>query len=233
MKANTSKQSLQNLPFIPANEEGDCNTQQFMHTLRHFHLGNPKAADKLQALTNDFLPALLAEYRDTSQLRYDYPLYLSSTGRTDESSDALARPITQFLHQSILQFAPAKELALILKDNLPWIEREIRNLSRAIEGPIAFKPILIEAGQKLLQHLQLEELSQQKLQQDIDKLIALVADDGLILSYGRFPALHLLIHLISNQSIPQMKLFKQEIEQYITGLQVLIDVDDSKKDSAS
>ena len=233
MTSNTSKQSMHNHPFIPMNEEDDCDIQQMMHTLRHFHLGNPKAAEQLPKITDDFLPALLAEYRDTSQLRYDYPLYLSNSHSIDESSDTLAKPIALFLQECVLEFAPSADIALILKDNLPWIEREVRNSSRAIEGPTAFKPILSEAGEKLLQHLQLDEASQQKLQADIEKLIAIVPEEGLILSYGRFPALHLLMHLISNQSIPQMNLFKQEIEEYIDELQVLLDVDDSKSEQAS
>ncbi len=233
MTSNTSKQSMNNRPFISMNEEDDCDTQQIMHTFRHFHLGNPKAAEQLPKITDAFLPALLAEYRDTSQLRYDYPLYLSNNHSIDESSDALAKPIAQFLQECVLEFAPTAEIALILKDNLAWIERDIRNSSRSIEGPTAFKPLLSEAGKKLLQHLRLDEASQQRLQDDIEKLIAIVPENGLILSYGRFPALHLLMHLISNQSIPQMSLFKEEVEEYINELQVLLDVDDSKSDQAS
>lgn len=224
---------MNKLPYIPVNEEGDCDIQQIMHTLRHFHLGNPKAAEQLQLVTDDFLPALLAEYRDASQLRYDYPLYLSSTHTPDESSDGLARPIAEFLQERLLEFAPTEDIALILKDNIPWVERELRNISRGIEGPTAFKPLLRDVCEKLVQHLNLEEANQQKLQSDSEKLLAVVPDDGLILSYGRFPALHLLMHLISHQSIPQMTLFKKEIEQYIDDLQLLLDVDDSKKEEAT
>ena len=232
MTSNTSKQFMNNLAFIPMNEEDDCDTQQIMHTLRHFHLGNPKAAEQLKLVTNDFLPALLAQYRDTSQLRYDYPLYLNSTNIPYESGEQLAQPITEFLHESILQFAATRDSAVILKDNLAWVEREVRNVSRGVEGPIAFKPLLNDVCEKLVKHLKLEANNQQKLESDIEKFIATVADDGLILSYGRFPALHLLMHLISHQAIPQMALFKNEIEQYINELQLLLDVDDNKKDEA-
>ncbi|MCU7798865.1 MAG: ferredoxin [gamma proteobacterium symbiont of Lucinoma myriamae] len=207
-------------------------SQEIMHVLRHFHLGNPAVADQLETLNGDYLPALLSAYRDTSQLRYDYPLYLCPCDATNSISLSLAKPLPEFLHERIAMFAPNQDSAILLKDNIPWVERNLRDVTRKIEGPTLIKPLLEQACQKLNEHLQFDGENQQRLQSDIDKLLDNVPDDGLILGYGRFPALHLLMHLIRNQALPQMSLFKQETEQYIKSLQLLLDVDDAKQEDA-
>ena len=51
-------------------------TREMMFTLRHFHLGDPAAGERLVELDDDILPALLDPYRDSSRLTYNYPLYL-------------------------------------------------------------------------------------------------------------------------------------------------------------
>ncbi len=208
-------------------------SQEIMHTLRHFHLGNPAASKQLESLSEDFLPALLAEYRDTSQLRYDYPLYLCPCDASNSVSLSLAKPLAEFLYERIAMFAPNADSAILLKDNTPWLERHLRNVTRAIEGPTLIKPLLVEACKNLSEHLNFDGENEQRLQSDIDKLLDNVPEDGLILGYGRFPALHLLMHLIRNQALPQILLFKQETEQYIQKLQILLDVDDSKQEEAS
>jgi ferredoxin len=223
MTSNTSKQAIPALPVVTKDSQ---NTQKIMHVLRHFHLGNPTAIEQLEPLGDSFLPALLAAYRDTSQLRYDYPLYLSS----DTSG---ARPVSDFLKEKIESFAKTQDSARILKDNVPWIERVFRDLTRNIEGPTAISPLLSDVCQKLVKHLRLDAENQQRLQTDIDKLNEIVPENGMVLGYGRFPALHLLMHLIRYQAVPQLSLFKQETEQYIKDLQVLLDVDDTKQDEAT
>lgn len=228
----TANNSTQFLPALPLVEKDSGSTPQIMHALRHFHLGNPNISEQLEALSDDYLPALLAAYRDASQLRYDYPLYLCTCDSIEELNPQLARPVSVFLHESVEAFAPNKETAIALKDNLPWIERALRDATRAIEGPTAIKPLLSDACEKLVQHLHFNEDNQQRLQTDIDKLLDGIAADGMILGYGRFPALHLLMHLITNQALPQLQQFKHETEAYTKELQILLDVDDTKQDEA-
>jgi len=233
----TSKISKQSLPVLGATTTGSESTEQdiqaAMHVLRHFHLGNPAVSEQLENLSDDYLPALLSAYRDTSQLRYDYPLYLCPCDASNSISLSLAKPLPEFLHERVSEFAPAQDSAILLKDNIPWVERHLRDVTRKIEGPTLIKPLLVEAFQKLNEHLQFDGENQQRLQADIYKLLDNVPDDGLILGYGRFPALHLLMHLMRNQSLPQMALFKQETEQYIKSLQTLLDIDDTHHEDAS
>jgi ferredoxin len=226
MTSNISKQSIPALPIVPIVTNRDSeNTQKIMHVLRHFHLGNPTAIEQLDPLGESYLPALLAAYRDASQLRYDYPLYLSS-----DTIDA--RPVSKYLHEKVENFAKAEDSARILKDNLPWIERALRDITRKIEGPTAIKPILVDACQTLSEHLKLDAENQQKLQADINKLIEITPENGMILGYGRVPALHLLMHLIRHQVLPRLAQFKTDAEEYIKQLQMLLDVDDTKLDEA-
>jgi ferredoxin/HPt (histidine-containing phosphotransfer) domain-containing protein len=229
----TSITSRPSLPALPSVIKDNDNTQKIMHVLRHFHLGNPTAAEQLEALGDAFLPALLAAYRDASQLRYDYPLYLCPVDATHTLSLSIVKPLAEFLQERVETFAQAQGSARILKDNLPWIERSLREVTREIEGPTLIKPLLVDACQDLSQHLQLDNENQQRLQEDLDKLIETVHEEGQILGYGRFPALHLLMHLISNQVLPQLTRFKHETEQYIKSLQVLLDVDNTKLDDAT
>ncbi len=222
MTFNKRKLSIPALPVVTKDSE---NTLKIMHVLRHFHLGNPVAIEQLEPLDKSFLPALLSAYRDTSQLRYDYPLYLSS----DSTG---ARPVSEYLQEKIDSFAKTQDSARILKDNIPWIERVFRDITRNIEGPTAIKPLLVDVSSQLIEHLQLDAENNKRLQKDIDKLVETTPENGKLLAYGRFPALHLLMHLIGHQVLPQLSIFKQETEQYIRELQVLLDVDDSKQEDA-
>ena len=232
MTTNINKQSLPVQLSSDTMTDASDSVQNIMHTLRHFHLGNPAAAEQLESLSEDYLPALLSAYRDTSQLRYDYPLYLCPCDASNSLSLSLAKPLSEFLQERVTLFAPTQESAIILKDNIPWLEWQLRNVTRAIEGPTLIKPLLEEACKQLVKHLNFSNDNQQRLQSDIDKLLENTPADGLILGYGRFPALHLLMHLISNQAIPKISLFKQESEQYIKTLQNLLDVDDTKQAEA-
>src|SRR5210317_438975 len=95
-----------------------------INLLRRFHYGEPAAAEATSAPAGAILPALLNPYRDSSAIRYQYPLYLAP--RSDDPEAALARPLSEQLAASIESFAPGAEQAKILKDNLPWLERYLR-----------------------------------------------------------------------------------------------------------
>ncbi|MFK5984915.1 MAG: ferredoxin [Pseudomonadota bacterium] len=239
MTENSNRQYLPTFPTVVKDSE---NSQKLMHALRHFHLGNPRICEQLEPLDKSFLPAMLGAYRDTSQLRYDYPLYLSSKipvsdgnnniNNTNKESD-LAQSISLYLKETIESFARTPDSARILKDNLAWIERSLRVSTKKTEGPTLLVPLLSQSCEELLQHLQLDKENQQRLLLDIKQLLAAIPKEALILGYGRFPALHLLMHLITHQVIPKLSQFKTDSQQYIKQLSVLLAVDDSKQSQAS
>ncbi len=218
------------IPVLPMAVKDTDATQQIMHTLRHFHLGNPSVSDAVKRVSSDYLPALLEPYRDVTRLRYDYPLFLFPAEGTaiERKPEELALPLSTFLLQTVKDFAPGDEAARILKDNLPWIERDVRVRVSQMEGPIAAGQLLQDATRALTAHLNLDKENNARLQADLDKLFEAMPEGGQLLSYGRYPAIHLLIHVIRSSVIPRHARFKREIEKHVKELKLLLDVDQSK-----
>ena len=218
------------IPVLPMAVKDTDATQQIMHNLRHFHLGNPSVREAIKPVSSDYLPALLEPYRDITRLRYDYPLFLSPAGNSsiDPKPEELARPLSAFLQETVAGFAPGDESARILKDNLPWIERDVRVRVNQSEGPVAAGPLLKDAARALIGHLNLDKENNTRLQADLDKLLEATPEGGQLLAYGRYPAIHLLIHVIRSSVIPRHARFRREIEKHIKELKLLLDVDLSK-----
>jgi ferredoxin len=218
------------MPVIPPMVKDADATKQIMHTLRHFHLGNPSVQGQVQRVGNDLLPALLEPYRDVSRLRYDYPLFLfaAEQSKANPSPEQLARPIAEVLAESVASFAPGEDSARILKDNLPWLERELRQKLSDVEGPVSAPELIQAAASALLEHLKLDTENHAKLQDDIARMMAALPAKGHLLAYGRYPAIHLLIHSIRSRVIPRHNHFRGEIKEHIRELKTLLDVDWSK-----
>ena len=66
-----------------------------INLLRRFHFGEPAAAESTAVPAGAILPALLNPYRDTSAIRYQYPLYL--VPRAADGDTELARPLSEHL----------------------------------------------------------------------------------------------------------------------------------------
>lgn len=210
-------------------------TRELMFTLRHFHLGDPSAKSELDAPGNDFLPALLDPFRDTERLRYAYPLFLfpPDAGNGAQPADDLACPISQCLQQTVATFAEDDQAARILKDHLPWLEHFLRKTLASTEGPVAAAPSLVEAGRALQAHLgQLDAASEKQLAEDLERLHTTLPDGGMVLGYGRYAALHLLVHAIRSRVIPRRVRFAAEVADCIRGLEELFEVEWGKSDES-
>jgi ferredoxin len=208
-------------------------TRELVFTLRHFHLGDPGAAARLEALGDDLLPALLDPYRDTSRLRYDYPLILFPAAAGDGHRQAadLAAPLSDWLHQALQAFAPG-EGARILRDHLPWLEHQMRQALAQSDGPLAAAAPLAEAGAALQAHLRLPEAEQRRLATDLEQLLAQLPAGASLLAYGRYAALHLLVHAVHSRVLPRRQRFRTLIGNCIRGLRALFQVEWSKSDAA-
>ena len=137
------------LPALPTAVKDAKATREQLFALRHFHLGDPSAAAQLEPPGDDLLPALLDEFRDTSRLRYEYPLFLTpsdSAGARQEAAD-LARPLSRWLADTCHGIEVEQGPARILRDHLPWLERYLRVHLRRHEGPMESHPELgLRAG---------------------------------------------------------------------------------------
>ncbi len=235
MTASSAKQTQSGaIPVIPPAVKDADATQRIMHTLRHFHLGNPSVQEQVQHAGDDLLPALLEPYRDVSRLRYDYPLFLfdAASDEANPSPEQLAKPIAEVLSETVSGFAPGNDAARILKDNLPWVERALRQKLNDVEGPVAATEMITDACNALAEHLGLDAQNNAKLQEDIAKLLAALPTNGHLLAYGRYPAIHLLVHSIRSRVIPRHATFRNEIKAHIRELKNLLDVDRSMSDES-
>jgi len=209
-------------------------TREQMFRLRHFHLGAPGAGDRLDILGDDFLPALLDPFRDVSRLRYQYPLVLFAAPSKGECSDLeeLAQPLSAWLEQAITGFAPEPGAARVLKDHRAWIEHHLRTLLNGREGPMVAAAALEGAGRALQEHLGLKGAEHQQLGQDLGTLVSALPDGALMLGYGRYVALHLLVHVIRWWVVPRRERFEKEVQKCIRGLDELLEVEHGKSDEA-
>jgi ferredoxin len=223
----------ENIPTLPTAVKDAKATRELMFTLRHFHLGAPAAKDRLEAAPDDALPALLDPFRDTTKLRYDYPLFLFPPGDGDGHQDAddLEQPLAEWLADRVQEFAPGGDSARILKDHLHWLEYHLRQTLREREGPTPARQVLRGAGFDLQRHLNLDQANRERLQEDLDKLQA-AAGEGQIMGYGHYPALHLLIHAVRSRVIPRLASFQEQVDRCARGLHSLLDVEWGKSDES-
>jgi ferredoxin len=193
--------------------------------LRRFHYGEPAAAASTAAPSAAILPALLNPYRDSSAIRYQYPLYLVPPGGDEDG--VLARPLTEQLSATIESFAPGADQARILKDNLPWLERYLRqHLSGPdpVDGPALFA----EAAAALQAHLDLKDSNRDNLESGLAALREGIAERSQFLAYGPDVPLHLFVHAARHRLGPRREALQRAIEKRTAALESLLLVEKSK-----
>ncbi|NEX20816.1 ferredoxin [Thiorhodococcus mannitoliphagus] len=214
------------IPALPVAVKDAKATRELMFTLRHCHLGDPRAHEALEPLGDDWLPALLDPFRDANRLRYDYPLILfpPAEGDGSQASTELSQSLAQWLKNAVQDFAPEAPSARILKDHIHWLEHHLRTTLREHEGPVPAVSVLAAAGLALQQHLGLDQGHREALAQDLERLQASVGD-AEVMGYGRYPALHLLIHAIRSRVVPRRVRFQARIDACVRGLKSLFQVE--------
>jgi ferredoxin len=198
-----------------------------INVLRRFHYGEPKAVESTALPKASILPALLNPYRDASAIRYQYPLYLSPPG----SEGDLARPVTEHFAAAVQEFALGPDDAKILRDNLPWIERYVRQKLTGPD-PVDAPALFAEAAAAMQEHLGLETSSREKLEEDLKRLGEAVVEGSRFLAYGPDVALHLMLHAIRDRHESHRAAFHDEVAKRQHVLQDLLAVEASKSGEA-
>jgi ferredoxin len=193
--------------------------------LRRFHYGEPAAATSTTAPPGAILPALLNPYRDSSAIRYQYPLYLVPPG--DGTDEVLARPLTEQLTATVESFAPGAEQAKILKDNLPWLERYLRQQLTGPD-PVDAPALFAEAAEALQAHLDLKDSNRENLEAGLAGLREGIAKDSEFLAYGPDVPLHLFVHAARRRLAPRREALQRGIEKRAAALESLLRVEKSK-----
>jgi len=193
--------------------------------LRRFHYGEPAATSSTTKPASGVLPALLNPYRDASAIRYQYPLYLAPPDGTDHAT--LAKPASEYLLESLEALAPGDDEARILKDNLPWIERYIRQKLEDPD-PVDAPALFAEAAAAMQEKLELEQGARELLSADLERLEGAIAPGGMFLGYGSHSSLHLMVHAIRHRYEHQREALREQVKKCIHGLHSLLEVDKAK-----
>jgi ferredoxin len=220
---NSVPEKKQNKVDMGVSEGGDG--ANVIDMLRRFHYGEPVATANTTKPADAVLPALLNPYRDASGIRYQYPLYLAPPDSTEQVT--LASPASEYLRDSIDALAPGDENARILKDNLPWIDRYIRQKLEDPD-PVDAPALFAEAAAALQEQLALEPASREKLAAELERLAGAIAAGGKFLGYGPHSSLHLMVHAIRHRQERQREAFGQQINKHIHGLRSLLEVEKAK-----
>jgi ferredoxin len=198
--------------------------------LRRFHYGEPAATASTTPPARAVLPALLNAYRDASAIRYQYPLYLVPPDATPRS--VLAKPVSEHLSDSLEALAPGDDDAKILKDNLPWIDRYIRQ-SLDNPDPVDAARMFADAAEAMQKQLDLDPGSREKLEADLERLKGAIAPGGQFLSYGPRVPLHLMLHAIRHRHNQGYEQLRQRVDRSVHGLRSLLDVEKAKSTDAN
>jgi len=201
------------------------NDASVIDLLRRFHYGEPAATATTTKPAGSVLPALLNPYRDASAIRYQYPLYLVPPDGKD--TEVLAKPAGEHLIDSMEELTLGDNDARILKDNLPWIERYIRQMLENPD-PVDAPAVFAEAAVALQEQLDLEQGSRDSLASDLERLEGAIAPGGKFLGYGPYSSLHLMVHAIRHRHEHQREAFRQQVKKHIHGLSSLLEVEKAK-----
>jgi ferredoxin len=197
--------------------------------LRRFHYGEPVASAETQKPAGTVLPALLHPYRDAAGIRFQYPLYLAPPG--DGSQEVLAKALTEHFADAIAGFAPGDDDARILKDNLPWLERYLRqhiNGPNPVDAPALFD----EASDALQEQLGLSESARGSLAANLAELRKAIVDGSQFLAYGADAPLHLLLHAIRHRDELRRAELHAEIDDKARKLAALLQIEASRDPAA-
>jgi len=177
-------------PSPPSEPPADA--KDALTALRRFHHGDPDAGRGLEAPGSDWLPVLLYPYRDAGRIRNDYPLFLFPPAQAEPERLCLA--VSDLLKQCVESFAPGAEDARVLKDNLPRLERLLREDLADTPVPVPAAPHLAEAGRRMQEELSLRPAAAGQLREDLTRLLEAVPEEGRLLALTEAAGLHLFLH---------------------------------------
>lgn len=214
---------------VTQKKQDEVDAGSAINVLRRFHFGEPGATANTTPPADATLPALLNPYRDASAIRYQYPLYLAPADGSDTAQ--LAKPAGDHLLETLEALTLSDDDARILKDNLPWIERYIRQ-ALIDPDPVGALQLFDAAADALQEQLNLEQSSRDVLAADLERLRSVIPPGSMFMGYGPHASLHLLVHAIRHRHEHQRAALREQVRRHIHGLRSLLDVENAKSASA-
>lgn len=191
--------------------------------LRRFYLGHRKAADDLEAL-DGCLPALLSPYVEGSRLRFDYPLLLHAMPTAGGGEDTL-EPLGEFLVSAIAAIEGEPAGQHILRDNLARLEAGIQDALPDHSPPIAAKPLLAKAAERMQDELALDSENRARLTNALTQIMATLSPEARVLGYGPRTAIHLFVQVVRQQLAPRYEQFAQNVATLAEQLRMLLSLE--------
>jgi ferredoxin len=191
--------------------------------LRQFHIGNERAGDDLETIES-CLPALLSPYAEDVRLRFDFPLLLHMVLPVDDPGD-IATPLSEFLVSAVAAIDGEPAGQRILRDNLARFERTIQGALAQSSAPVAAKPLLLEAGERMQDELALSAENRAQLTEALTQVAAGISPETGLLGYGPRAAVYLLMHTIRHALIPKRLQFAETVAGLAEQLRALLSLE--------
>jgi hypothetical protein len=204
------------LPMLPRAAAGT--DAEALRRLRRFHVDPGTAAD--DTLNAGVLPALLAPYGQVEELRTDAPFFVGTPG--EEGALCLTLP------DLLTRLAPAVEASRVLADNLPRLERQIRRRAAQAGAPVEARELLQQAGEGLLEELDLGADDHGRLEGDLEALLAEMPAGGRFLPFDADTPLHLLLAAAASRLGPAREAFAAEVRELAELLGGMLEADRRK-----
>jgi len=169
---------------------------------------------------------LLFPFRDPARVRNDYPLFLFAPDRIED--DHLYAPLADLLKQLTDGIARGGEDAQLLKDNLPRLERYLRDALTDTDSPVDATTLLADAAKAVEKELSLSGDAAQRLHKDLEKLLAALPDGGKLLSLGEHTAVCLLIEVVRHRVITRHARLRNNVADLAAKLRDVLRIDDAK-----
>ncbi|MEW6742967.1 MAG: ferredoxin [Planctomycetota bacterium] len=223
-------------PLLPPKEVGGpVDPTAVLRSLRHFHLACPEhrldpREAALEIPGEQFLPALLAPFRDLARVRSTYPLFLDPPGKGPDGRVSVA--LGDWLAALVTSFAPGGDQARVLKDNLKRIERSVRQALAGRREPADARELLGQASEALKKELQLTGENAARLEADLETLLSAAPEGGRLLGYSDDATLYLQAAVLANGLPPARAAFREELKKLCRKLQTLLQVERTKDPEA-
>ncbi len=196
-------------PVLPrhAAAEGD----DAITSLRRFHFA---PAEGGAALPDGLAPALLAAFRGAS-VRTDYPLFLAPAAA---GPGALPLPFADLLGR----VTPSDEGARLLRDNLRRVERRLAERLAGTSAPVDAREAFAAATTGLAAEIGLAEEDAERLEADLEAMVAAVPAGGRLLPWSDEAPLHLLLGAARARLSPARTAFVEEARRLAATLGTML-----------
>jgi len=206
-------------PMLPSSRDATESEAELLQLRQFFH-GNPDVAAEHPAETD--LPALLNDFRELRRFRYDYPLLLNPPG-----NEPMVQTLESFLKDAITATAPTENQAKILKDNVAWLDRHLREELTESREPQPAATLLKSAISALITHLKLQPDSQSTLEQDCQQLLEQLHEKANLMAYSPDAYLYLFTHLADSDRHLKRQQLAENIQDHIVQLQAMLKLADT------